>query len=53
MLWFMLRCHNKDISNNVIFALKMSLLSERHLMTVVTNIHKPYFIFMTHAMSWL
>jgi len=29
-LWFMSRCHNKDILNNVIFAFKMSLLSERH-----------------------
>jgi len=27
-------CHDKDILNNVIFAFKMSLLSERHLMTV-------------------
>jgi len=26
MLWFMSRCHNKD----VIFVFKMSLLSERH-----------------------
>jgi len=25
----------------------MSLLSERHLMTVVINMHKPYFIFKT------
>jgi len=24
MYWLMSRCHNKDISNNVIFALKMS-----------------------------
>jgi len=24
MYWFMSRCHNKDISNNVKFALKMS-----------------------------
>jgi len=24
MDWFMSRCHNKDISNNVIFALKVS-----------------------------
>jgi len=24
MYWYMSRCHNKDISNNVIFALKMS-----------------------------
>jgi len=31
-----------DISNNVIFALKTSLLSERHLMTVVTNMHTSY-----------
>jgi len=31
----------------------MSLLSERHLMTVVINMHKPYFIFKTYAMSWL
>jgi len=48
-LWqVMSRCHNKDILNNVIFALKMSLLSERHLMTVV--MHKPYFIFKTYVM---
>jgi len=33
---YMSRCH-KDIINNVIFAFKMSLLSERHLMTVVIN----------------
>jgi len=33
----MSRCHNKDILNNVIFAFKMSLMSERHLMTVVIN----------------
>jgi len=39
-------CHN----NNVIFALKMSLLSERHLMTVVINMHKPYFIFKTYVL---
>jgi len=25
---------------------------ERHLMTVVTNMHKTYFIFKTHVMSW-
>jgi len=42
MCWFMSRCHNKHISNNVIFAFKMSLLSERRL-------HKPYFIFMTYV----
>jgi len=24
MYWFMSRCHKQDISNNVIFALKMS-----------------------------
>jgi len=41
----------KDILNNVIFAFKMSLLSERHLMTVVINMHN--FIFMTYVMSWL
>jgi len=52
MLWFMSRCHNKDIFNNVIFAFKMSLLSERHLMTVVINMHKPCFIFKTYVMSW-
>jgi len=28
-------CHDKDIFNNVIFAFKMSLLSKRHLMTVI------------------
>jgi len=44
-LWFMARCYNKDI-----FAFKMSLLNEWHLMTVVINMHKSYFIFMTcHA----
>jgi len=32
-------CHDKDISNNVIFAFKMSLLSERHLMKVVIDMH--------------
>jgi len=31
----------------------MSLLSERHLMTVVINMHKPYFIFKTYVMSVL
>jgi len=31
----------------------MSLLSERHVMTVVINMHKPYFIFKTYVMSWL
>jgi len=41
MYWFMSRCH----IHNVIFAFKMSFLSERHLMTVVINMHKPYFIF--------
>jgi len=30
-------CHDKDILKNVILAFKMSLLSERHLMTVVIN----------------
>jgi len=52
MLWFISRCH-KDILNNVIFAFKMSLLSERHLITVVINMHKPYFIFKTYVKSWL
>jgi len=28
----------------------MSLLSERHLMTVVINMRKPYFIFKTYVM---
>jgi len=28
----------------------MSLLSESHLMTVVINMHKPYFIFKTYDM---
>jgi len=51
MYWFMSRCHNKDILNNVIFAFKMSLLSERHLMMVVTNMHKTSFIFTTYVMS--
>jgi len=46
MYWFMSSCHNKGISNNVIFALKMSKLSEWHLMTVVINMHKTSFIFM-------
>jgi len=41
------RCHNKDISNIVIFAFKMSSLSERHLMTVFINMHKLYLIFKT------
>jgi len=50
MLWFMSRCHNKDIVNNVIFAFKMLLLSERHLMTVVINMHTPYFTFKTYVM---
>jgi len=45
----MSRCHNKDISNNVIFAFKMSLLTERQLMTV-TNMHKTS-IFITYVMS--
>jgi len=49
MYWFMPRCHNKDLSN-VIFAFKMSLLSERHLMTVVTNMQKTSLIFMTYVM---
>jgi len=51
MYRFMSRCHNKDILNNVIFAFKMLLLSERHLMTVVINMHKPYFILKTYVMS--
>jgi len=37
----MSRFHNKDILGNVIFAFKMSLLSESLLMTVI-NMHKPY-----------
>jgi len=37
----MSRCHNKDILNNVIFAFKMSLLSERQIMTVIINMHNP------------
>jgi len=41
MYWFMSRCHNKDILNNVIFPFKMSLLSERNIKKVVINIHKP------------
>jgi len=53
MLWFMSRCYNKDMLNNVIYAFKMSLFCERHLMTVVMNKHKPYFIFKTYIMSWL
>jgi len=53
MLWFMSRRHTKDISNNVIFAFKMTLLSKRHLMTVVINMHKPYFIFKTYVRSLL
>jgi len=47
----MLRCYNKDISYNVIFAFKMSLLSKIHLMTIVINMYKPYFIFKTYVMS--
>jgi len=43
----MSRFHNKDTLSNVIFAFKMSLLHERHLMAVVINMHKPYFIFKT------
>jgi len=53
MYWFMPRCHNKDTYDNVIFAFKMSLLSERLVMTVVINMHKPYFTFMAYVMSWL
>jgi len=50
----MSRCHNIDISNKLfIFALKMSLLSKRHLMTVVINMHKPSFIFITCVMPVL
>jgi len=45
--------YDVDILNNIIFAFKMSLLSKRHLMTVVINMHKPYFIFITYVMSWL
>jgi len=41
MLWFVSRFQNKDILNNVIFAFKMSLLHERHLITVVIYMHKP------------
>jgi len=32
------RCHKNDTFNNVIFAFNMSLLNERHLMTVVINL---------------
>jgi len=46
LIWFILK-HYQDILNNVIFVFKMSLLSESHLMTVVINMHKPYFIFKT------
>jgi len=53
ILWFMSRCLKKDILNNVIFAFKMSLLNERHLMTVIINMHKPHFIFKTDVRSWL
>jgi len=38
----MSRFHNKDILGNVIFAFKMSLLSESLLMTVI-NMINPYF----------
>jgi len=31
----------------------MSLLSERNLITVVMNMHKPYFIFKTYVIVWL
>jgi len=50
MYWFMSRCHNKDILNNVIFGFKISLLRESHLITVVSmschgyeglNMHTP------------
>jgi len=34
--------HDKDILNNVIFAFKMSLLSEIRLMAVVLNMHKRH-----------
>jgi len=44
----MSRCHNKEILNNVIFAFKMSLLSERHLITVVIKHAQTLF-----HMSWL
>jgi len=30
-------CHDKDILNNVIFALQMAFVSERHLLTVIIN----------------
>jgi len=43
-------CHDKDISNNAIFAFKMSLLSEIHLMTVVIN---PTSYSIHYVMSWL
>jgi len=36
----------KDISNNVIFALKMMIL-----MTVVTNMHKTSFMFISMAVT--
>jgi len=57
MCWFMSRYHNKDISNYVIFAVKISLLSKWH--TFVTNMQKPSIIFITYVMimwcviSWL
>jgi len=51
MYWFISRCHNKDISNNVILALKMSQLSEWHLMTVIINMNNTSYIFITYVMS--
>jgi len=38
----------KDILNSVIFA----LLSEKHLMTVVINMHKPYMVMKVSCQSY-
>jgi len=48
MYWFMSRCHNKDISNNVIFAFKNVIIERMTLQ--LSNMHKPYFIFITYVM---
>ena len=45
-------CHNKNIPNNVNFALRKIYLTEWHLMATVINTHKDSFMFMTGFMSW-
>ncbi len=42
LLWA--RGRGRGRSNNVIFALKMTKMSELHLMTVVINMHKNFHI---------